>query len=84
MEIPIIVVLVAVVGSIILPRLPPFGQKVAAVLGALVFLFGAFYMIVIPGWQPNAQNLRPPWNVVVFAVVALLILTVTGAFIASH
>lgn len=80
-EIPLIVVVVGVLASIILPKLPPLGQKITAVLAALIFIAGAYYMIVIPGWQPGARRLRWPWNWVVFVPVALLIAFVAGAFV---
>lgn len=83
-EIPIIVVVIGVLVTIILPKLPPLGQKVAVVLGALVFIAGAYYMIVIPGWQPDAKRLRWPWNLVVFIPVALLIALLAGAFVAAR
>lgn len=80
-EIAIIVVIVGVLVSTILPHLPPAGQKVAVVLGAAVFIAGAYYMIVIPGWQPGARRLRWPWSMVVFVLVALAIAFVAGAFV---
>jgi hypothetical protein len=83
-EIPIIVVVIGVLLSVILPKLPPLGQKITVVLGALVFIAGAYYMIVIPGWQPEAKRLRPPWSLLVFALVALLIAFVAGAFVFAH
>ncbi len=82
-EIPLIVVAMAVLASIILPKLPPLGQKITAVLAALVFIAGAFYMIVIPGWQPDAKRLRWPWNWVVFIPVALVIAFVAGMFVVA-
>lgn len=80
-EVAVIVVVVGVLVSTIVPRLPPIGQKIAVVLGALVFIAGAYYMIVIPGWQPGAQRLRWPWNLVVFIPVALVIAFIAGAFL---
>ena len=83
-EIPLIVVVIGVLAATILPKLPPIGQKITAVLAALVFIAGAYYMIVIPGWQPGAKRLRWPWNWVVFIPVALLIAFVAGAFVVAH
>ena len=81
LEVPIIVAVVAVLLAVLIPNLPPLGAKVVAVLGALVFIAGAYYMIVIPGWQPGATRLRPPWSGVVFVLVAALIAFVAGAFV---
>ena len=83
-EVAIIVVIVGVLVSSILPHLPPIGQKIAVVLGALVFILGAYYMIVIPGWQPGAKRLRWPWNLLVFIPVALAIAFVAAAFVFAH
>jgi hypothetical protein len=83
-EVAIVVAIVGVLVSSILPHLPPVGQKIAVVFGALIFIAGAYYMIVIPGWQPGASRLRWPWNLVVFILVALLIAFVAAAFVFAH
>jgi len=83
-EIPIIVAVILVIAMTVVPNLPPLGQKIAVALTALVFIAGAYYMIVIPGWQPGAKRLRWPWNWVVFIPVALLVALVAAAFVAAH
>ncbi len=80
-EIPILVVVILVIAMTVVPNLPPLGRKIAVALTALVLIAGAYYMIVIPGWQPGAKRLRWPWNWVVFVPVALLIAFVAGAFV---
>ena len=83
-EVAIIVMIVGILVSVVLPKLPPVGQKIAVVLGALVFIAGSYYMIVIPGWQPGAKRLRWPWNLLVFIPVALVIAFIAGAFVFAH
>lgn len=80
-EIPIMVAIVGWLLVVILPKLPPMGQKVAALLGALLFIAGAYYMIVIPGWQPGAKRLRWPWNLVVFIPIAAAIAFLAVLFV---
>ena len=80
-EIAIVVMVVAALLAMILPLLPPIGRKIAVVLGAGIFIFGAYYMIVIPGWQPGASRLRWPWNLIAFILVALAIALVAIAFV---
>ena len=80
-EVPIIVMAVAIGLAIFVPKLPPLGQKIAVVLGALILIACAYYMIVIPGWQPGATRLRAPWNMIVFTVVAALLAFGAGAFV---
>jgi membrane protease YdiL (CAAX protease family) len=81
LEIPILFMVVVVVLSIILPNLPPLGQKIALAIAAVPILFALFYMIVIPGWMPGDKGrLRPPWNWIVFLLVAAAIITVVVAF----
>jgi len=72
LEVPIIVALVGLVLAVLVPNLPPSGQKVAVVMAALVFIPCAYYMIVAPGWQPDARRLRAPWNILAFVAVAAL------------
>ncbi len=77
LEIPILFVVVVVIMSVVIPKLPPLGQKIAFVIGALLILFFLFYMIVIPGWTPGYEGrLKWPWNWVVFLLVAIPIVTV--------
>ena len=77
LEIPILLVMVIVVASIILPKLPPQGQKILIALAAIPILFFLYYMIVIPGWMPNdTSRLKPPWNLVVFLLIAIPIVVV--------
>ena len=80
LEVPIIVMVVGVGLAVLVPNLPPLGQKIAVGLGALILIACAYYMIVIPGWQPGARRLRAPWNLVVFSVVAALLAFGAGAF----
>jgi hypothetical protein len=82
LEIPLLFIALVVILSIVLPILPPWGQKVAIVLAAVPILFALFYMIVIPGWTPDyAGRLKWPWNWVVFVLVAIPVVVVVVAFI---
>lgn len=77
LEIPILFAGVVIVMSIIIPKLPPLGQKIAFVIAAILILFFLFYMIVIPGWTPCYEGrLKWPWNWVVFLLVAIPIISV--------
>ena len=82
LEIPLLFIAVIVILSIVLPMLPPWGQKIAIALAAVPILFALFYMIVIPGWTPGYEGrLKWPWNWVVFVLVAIPIVVVVVAFI---
>ena len=84
LEVPIILIALVVVASIVLPNLPPIGQKIFLVILAVPVLFGLFYMIVIPGLTPdNRGRLRPPWNLIVFGIVAALIVAVLVLILVS-
>jgi hypothetical protein len=76
LEIPILVALVVIVALVLGPMLPKLGQKIAAIIAGLVVMGGAYYDLIIPGWQPR-KRLRAPWNWIVFVVVASV--TVIGA-----
>ena len=84
LEIPILFMVVVIVMSVVVPELPPLGQKIAFIIGALLILFFLFYMIVIPGWTPGyAGRLKWPWNWVVFLLVAIPIVTVVVLIFSS-
>jgi hypothetical protein len=81
LEIPILFVVVVVILTVVLPHLPPLGQKIAVAIAGALILFFLFYMIVIPGWTPGyGGRLRWPWNWVVFVPVAALVIAVVVAF----
>lgn len=76
LEVPLLLVAVVLVVSIVLPKLPPLGQKILLALAAIPVLFALFYMIVTPGWQPDTRGrLRFPWNWIVFLLIAGLIVS---------
>jgi membrane protease YdiL (CAAX protease family) len=77
LEIPILLVVVIVVLAVLLPNLRPGGQKFLIAIASVPILFALFYMIVTPGWTPsNKARLRPPWNWLVFLLVAIPIVAV--------
>jgi len=62
-EIPIGIAVVVVLLWILVPRLPIGGAKGTAIVGALIVAAGAFYVLIIPGWQPDPSGrLHWPWN----------------------
>lgn len=84
LEIPILLMVVGMVVALLLPHLAPVGRKVLISIAALPVLFCLFYMIVIPGWTPNASGrLKPPWSVLAFLLLAALIVTGVVMFVLS-
>jgi len=82
LEIPLLLMGVAIVFALVMPRLPPVGQKILLGVVTPLVLFGLFYMIVIPGWRASdTGRLKPPWSVLVFGIVAGVILVMSVAFI---
>lgn len=81
LEIPILLVVSVVILSAILPNLPPMGQKILIGIFAVPVLFFLYYMIVVPGWMPGDKaRLRPPWNMVLFLIVAAAVVGIVVAF----
>lgn len=79
MEVPLILMAVGVAVAILFQILPPIGQKILLVLALVPVLLALYYMIVIPGWTPNAAGrLRAPWNLLVFVLVAIVLLAGVG------
>lgn len=76
LEVPILIMVVVVILSILVPNLPPLGRKILLCIAAIPILFGLYYMIVIPGWMPSDKaRLRPPWNLLVFLLLAAVIIS---------
>jgi hypothetical protein len=77
--------IVAVAVAILLPKLPPVGQKILVAVAAIPILLCLFYMIVTPGWTPGGSGrLRPPWSWIVFILVAGVIIAGVLAIIFSR
>lgn len=77
LEIPILFMITIVILAILLPNLPPWGQKTLIALASVPILFALFYMIVIPGWTPGySGRLKWPWNWLVFLLIAIPIIAV--------
>lgn len=75
LEIPILLFVIVIVASVVLPNLPPIGRKIFLGIAAVPVLFGLYYMIVIPGWTPNAGKRLPPvLRLIAFILVAGLLL----------
>jgi hypothetical protein len=84
LEVPIILVVLAIVVSTVLPHLSPTGQKIFLGIAAVPVLFGLYYMIVIPGWMPgDSGRLAPPWNWITFAMAAGSVIAGLALFIVS-
>lgn len=71
LEAPLILMVVGVALALLLPKVPPWWQKILLGLGAVPVLFALYAMIVAPGWIPgDSRRLRPPWSVLVFLLIA--------------
>lgn len=64
--------------AILLPLLPKIIAKILLVIGALVWIAGSYYMLIIPGWQPESYSrLRFSWNMLVFIGMSVILAFVT-------
>lgn len=83
LEVPLIVMVVTVLLAVLLPKLPLWGAKILAGVGALLLTACFYYMIVTPGWQPGSRPLPFPWNILAFLCTAAVILGAATLFILS-
>lgn len=82
MEIPLLMAGVGLLLAVLVPRLPGILGKTLVCLGAVVWIGGLFYMLVMPGWQGGATpRLRRPWNLVVFHVISATILAAVISYV---
>ena len=73
LEIPVLMAVVVIGLTILIPMLTPLWRKVALCIGTVPVVAGLYYMIVVPGWTPG-RRLGPPWNILVFIIVAGLLI----------
>jgi hypothetical protein len=81
-EIPLLLFVLALVLAVLLPHLSPGGEKMAVAVTAVASVTGLFYMIVAPGWTPNASaGGRLRWRVALFLGCAAALVAAVAAFI---
>jgi hypothetical protein len=81
-EIPLLLLVLALVLAVLLPRLPPGGRKLAVALAAVPTVVGLFYIIVAPGWTPDGSGGgRLRWRVALFLGCAAALVAGVAAFI---
>ncbi|MBI5368357.1 MAG: protein kinase [Planctomycetes bacterium] len=80
-EVPLMVMGTLVLLALLVPHLPPWLVKVAVAVGSVPVLFGLFYMLVTPGWQPGAARLPHLVRIVLFVLVAAGVLCFVGALL---
>ncbi len=83
LEIPLIIIVTGVLLAILIPILPKIATQILVVIGAIIFIAGFYYMIVIPGWQPNTPKLGRIGKLTIFSIISLLIILVTVLFLIS-
>lgn len=67
---------IGIISAVVLPQLPLFWKKLYLAVAAIPVLFFLHYMIVTPGWTPDQSGrMRPPWNKVVFSLIAAAIIS---------
>lgn len=69
-EYPLILAGTILVLAVVLPRMTYSAAKFVLPFAALPVLVALYYMLIAPGWQPNAKRLGPPWNWIVFLGLA--------------
>lgn len=84
LEVPLLIMVVGMLLAILLPILPKIIGKILLVVGILIWIAGSYYMLIIPGWQPDvyaSQRLRFPWNWLAFIAMSAFLVFVTGMYV---
>jgi hypothetical protein len=81
-EIPLLLLVVALVLAVLLPRLSPGARKLALAAAALPAVAALYYMIVVPGWLPETRaGRRRGWRLAMFLGCTAAIVAAVAAFI---
>ena len=84
LEVPIILAAVGILLSIFLPMIHNIiVKKIILSIGVLIGLACSYYMIVIPGWQPNRTLAPFIWRLIKFIILAALVLFFTIHYLLS-
>ncbi len=71
-EVPLIIMVTGVATAFAVPRLPSILAKLVLVACYLVWIGGAYYMLLRPGWQPDTgRRLGRPWAILLFILIVL-------------
>lgn len=82
LEVPLLMMVVGIFLAIFLPLLPKIIAKILLVIGALIWIAGSYYMLIIPGWQPDTSSrLRFPWNWLVLIGMSAILIFVTVMYV---
>ncbi len=83
LEIPLILIITGLLLSILIPILPPIATKILVTIGAIIFIGGFYYMIIIPGWQPNSPRFGYWWKFVLFGFISVIIILIIFLYVIS-
>jgi hypothetical protein len=82
MEVPLLLMVIGTMLAILLPLLPAIWGKALVICVGLLLIAGLYYMIVIPGWQPdNSGRVRKPYNFILFGFSTALVISAVIGFI---
>lgn len=83
LEIPLIVITMGILLAILIPILPKIASKILISIGMVILIGGFYYMLIIPGWQPNAKPLKGIWKWSIFVSISLLLLFIASSYVFS-
>lgn len=82
LEVPLLMMAVGILLAIFLPLLPKIIAKILLLIGVLIWIFGSYYMLIIPGWQPDTSSrLHFPWNWLAFITMSAVLLFVAAIYV---
>lgn len=82
-EYPLMVMGTLLLLALLVPSLPVWLAKVVVTAGCVPLLFGLYYMVVTPGWQPRASHLPRLLRLALFVLLAAGVVIGVGAWVVS-
>lgn len=81
-EIPVILLVVALVVAFTAPRLPVMFRKGLVMAGMLVWIGGFYYLVLAPRWwQGNQSPARRMWKRILLLLLAGMLSMAAGVFV---
>ncbi len=81
LEIPFIVIVTGVLLAIFIPMLQSIASKTLMIIGNVILIGGFYYILIIPGWQPNRKPLKNIWKWSIFMSVSFLLLFIASFYV---